>query len=251
MSKINFLNSARLSNRETVAFLSQVIESSKMVDSESKNELFANLEQDIKAFSATLQNDSTVERTKVIVETVTKMKKYVDSINLVSKGFMSSIDAGRSAAASKIHTVIAKYGVINASYVDNAVKINHIVDDLLKLGKSVLQAILVDDIVDALANTGVEFVTLYNERNQYSVSILGSIAKTRNQATESYKNLVTYINGVSILEPEKYVSFIDEVNGVIAKFAMLYPHIKKEGENSETVSQPVDTAEPETNIENC
>ncbi len=233
MRKISNFNPARLNNRETVAFLSQVIESSRMIGSESKNDLFTNLETACNEYNSALLIDSTAERTKVIVDKVTLMRKYVDSIALVSKGFIVSPDTKRSAAAKKVSSVVAKYGVLHGSYVETAVKISNIADDLKKLERESLQTIFIDDILDILSGLCDEFTVLYNERNQYSVSIRGAISNARAKAQDFYRDLVTYVNGISVLEPEKYALFIDEVNGIIAKFSLLLPRGKKECEPAE------------------
>ena len=218
MQFIKNFNPARLSNRESVTFLMQVIESAKSVDSESENLVATNAE-----FNNYLTNDSTVERTNQLLSILSKMGENLHAVRLISKGLAYSTDPAKKEAAEKVLAIFAKYGrIFNLGNFERVSKYRHITGeiDALNIPAEVLP---IAEFIDAIKNFPDDFNAIYTERADYVASTIGRIAETRRAAEEAYRTFVIYTNGLAIAEPEKYDAFVAQVNQIIAKASLMIP----------------------------
>lgn len=223
MQFIKNFNPARLSNRESVTFLMQVIESAKSVDSESENKALENLVATNAEFNNYLTNDSTVERTNQLLSILSKMGENLHAVRLISKGLAYSTDPAKKEVAEKVLAIFAKYGrIFNLGNFERVSKYRHITGeiDALNIPAEVLP---IAEFIDAIKNFPDDFNAIYTERADYVASTVGRIAETRRAAEEAYRTFVIYTNGLAIAEPEKYDAFVAQVNQIIAKASLMIP----------------------------
>ena len=221
MNCIKVFNPARLTNREAVTFLMQVIESAKSVDSESENKTLENLVAKNTEFNNYLTNDSTVERTNQLLALLTQMSENLHAVRLIAKGFTYSADPVKKEASKKVLAIFAKYGnTYGIGNFERVSKYRHITGeiDALNIPAEVLP---IAEFIDAIKNFPDDFNAIYTERADYVASTIGRIAETRRAAEEAYRTFVIYTNGLAIAEPEKYDAFVAQVNQIIAKAALM------------------------------
>lgn len=221
MNFIKNFNPARLSNRESVTFLMQVIESAKSVDSESENKALETLVAKNTEFNTYLTNDSTVERTNQLLTLLTQMSENLHAVRLIAKGFTYSADPVKKEASEKVLAIFAKYGrTFNLGNFERVSKFRHITSeiDALNITADVLP---ITEFIEAIKNFPDDFNAIYTERADYVASTVGRIAETRRAAEEAYRTFVIYTNGLAIVEPEKYDAFVAQVNQIIAKASLM------------------------------
>ncbi|MCQ2975487.1 MAG: DUF6261 family protein [Bacteroidales bacterium] len=218
MNTINYLNLGRLANRKVVTFLLQVIEATRLFDTESKPEYFNIYSVKVNSFYNQLKIDSTVKLTQDIVDAINKMKIDVDSIINICRGLKNSCDPEISKIANRVLEIVNKYGnYTRLGYFTRVNKMIQITEEIEGLGNEALVKICINSFVEQSKTDYERFMKIYNERTKFAASIKGSIAQTRKDAVDSYKTLVMFVNGNAGVNPEPYVNFINEVNGLIIK----------------------------------
>ncbi|MBQ3618865.1 MAG: hypothetical protein II939_11990 [Bacteroidales bacterium] len=220
MRTIKFVNPAQFTNRGTVAFLEQVIESAKLIDSKCDKTMFENLESVCKEFYSQLQNDSTVQRTQAIVDTVAKMKTETDSVFYLCKALANSGDQKRAEAAKCVLSIFDKYNTPIRGYVTMSVKVSQILSEIASLGEDTVPMLYIGEFVERAGKLHNDYITLYNERAQYMVSIIGKMAETRDKLVDQYRKLVLQINGAAVANPDDYAAFVDAVNSIGSQFVL-------------------------------
>lgn len=221
MNFIKTFNPVRLTNRESVTFLMQVIESAKSVDSESENKALENLVAKNAEFNNYLTNDTTVVRTNQLLGLLTQMSDNLHAVRLIAKGFSFSVDTVKKEAAQKVLAIFAKYGnTYGIGNFERVSKFRHITDeiDALNIPAEVLP---IAEFIDAIKNFPDDFNAIYTERAEYVASTMGRIAESRRAAEDAYRTFVIYANGLAVVEPEKYDAFVAQVNQIIAKAALM------------------------------
>ncbi len=221
MNFIKTFNPVRLTNRESVTFLMQVIESAKSVDSESENKALENLVAKNAEFNNYLTNDTTVVRTNQLLGLLTQMNDNLHAVRLIAKGFSFSVDTVKKEAAQKVLAIFAKYGnTYGIGNFERVSKFRHITDeiDALNITTDVLP---IAEFIGAIKNLPDDFNAIYTERADYVASTVGRIAETRRAAEEAYRVFVIYANGLAVVEPEKYDPFVAQVNQIIAKASLM------------------------------
>ena len=221
MNCIKVFNPARLTNREAVTFLMQVIESAKSVDSESENKALENLVAKNTEFNTHLTNDSTVERTNQLLALLTRMGENLHAVRLIAKGFTYTADNVKKEAAEKVLAIFAKYGrTFNLGNFERVSKYRHITGeiDALKIPADVLP---VAEFIEAIKNFPDDFNAAYTERADFMASTVGRITESRRAAEDAYRTFVSYANGLAVADPEKYGAFVAQVNQIIAQASLM------------------------------
>ena len=221
MNFIKTFNPVRLTNRESVTFLMQVIESAKSVDSESENKALENLVAKNAEFNNYLTNDTTVVRTNQLLGLLTQMNDNLHAVRLIAKGFSFSVDTVKKEAAQKVLAIFAKYGnTYGIGNFERVSKFRHITDeiDALNITTDVLP---IAEFIEPIKNLPDDFNAIYTERAEYVASTVGRIAESRRAAEDAYRTFVIYANGLAVVEPEKYDAFVAQVNQIIAQAALM------------------------------
>lgn len=221
MNFIKSFNPVRLTNRESVTFLMQVIESAKSVDSESENKALENLVAKNAEFNNYLTNDTTVVRTNQLLGLLTQMNDNLHAVRLIAKGFSFSVDTVKKEAAQKVLAIFAKYGnTYGIGNFERVSKFRHITDeiDALNITTDVLP---IAEFIAPIKNLPDDFNAIYTERAEYVASTVGRIAESRRAAEDAYRTFVIYANGLAVVEPEKYDAFVAQVNQIIAQAALM------------------------------
>ena len=162
------------------------------------------------------------------------IKKFIESITeSLSKNFLkyeiilvndgSTDDSIKmiKEASKKVLAIFAKYGnTYGLGNFERVSKYRHITGDIdaLNIPAEVLP---IAEFIEPIKNFPDDFNAIYTERAEYVASTVGRIAETRRAAEEAYRTFVIYTNGLAIAEPEKYDSFVAQVNQIIAKAALM------------------------------
>ncbi len=221
MMFIKTFNPVRLTNRESVTFLMQVIESAKSVDSESENKALENLVAKNTEFNNYLTNDTTVVRTNQLHGLLTQMNDNLHAVRLIVKGFSFSVDTVKKEAAQKVLAIFAKYGnTYGIGNFERVSKFRHITDEINALNITT-EVLPIAEFIEPIKNIPDDFNAIYTERAEYVASTMGRIAESRRAAEEAYRTFVIYTNGLAVVEPEKYDAFVAQVNQIIAKVSLM------------------------------
>ncbi|MCQ2975940.1 MAG: DUF6261 family protein [Bacteroidales bacterium] len=211
-------NLGRLANRKVATFLLQVIEATRLFDTESKPEYINIYSDKVNQFYNHLKNDSTVTLTEQIVDAVDKMKIDVNCIINICRGLKFSLDPEISKIAKRVLKIVDKYGnYTRLGYFASVNKLIQITEEIESLGTESLTKISINSFVEKAKSDYESFMKIYNERTEFAEAIKGKIAQSRQEAVDSYKKLVSYINGIAGINPEPYDDFITEMNGLIIR----------------------------------
>ena len=239
MRIIKSFNPARLSNRESVTFLMQVIESAKSVDSESEIKALTALDEKNNEFNKYLTQNNTVERTAQLQNVLANLSDAAFAIRLIAKAYTYSAEPAKKDSADKVLAVFAKYGSThNLSIFEKVSKLRHIAADLAELDIDA-DVLPVTEFVDRIQTLPAEFNALYAERADFMGATLGRIAESRRAAEDAYRTFVIYANGLAVAEPEKYDAFVAQVNQIIAKASLMIPG--RSNKQADTEVEPVST----------
>ena len=228
MRQIEFTKSAisRYKCQELACLVGLLIDEAVKVQDDVNKKLIDDVKNSLSGLMDALSNTSTVAITNSIHECKKLMISNRLCIKMAACGFVMRSDKAVAEAALKVKELSELYPLRKTTSIYHFLTVVQEYKEHLKdLGVETLKLIGVDEYVDALDSLYNKVIALYDQRTAYRVSVKGVLTSSVSAVIESLCRLFTYVNGIAVVDEERYAVFIDTVNDYFAQTNYLVrPH---------------------------